>query len=99
MFGQTRAYLVLMSSHFSNPGSVSGLIVFDRALRFANTTIDAFVRVDDEHVLALVVEAVDRTCARSTASGKGVRRVTRVAASVQPAHIHDRGLGPLGFDA
>src|SRR5680860_663498 len=26
MFGQTRAYLVLMSSHFSRPGSVSGLI-------------------------------------------------------------------------
>src|SRR5680860_511128 len=26
MFGQTRAYLVLMSSHFSSPGSVSGLI-------------------------------------------------------------------------
>ena len=32
----------------------------DGSLRFANTTIDAFVRVDDEHVLAFV-EAVDRT--------------------------------------
>ena len=31
----------------------------DRALRFADAAINAFVRVDDEHVLALV-EAVDR---------------------------------------
>ena len=29
----------------------------DRAFRFANATVDAFVRMDDEHVLALV-EAV-----------------------------------------
>jgi hypothetical protein len=32
----------------------------DRAFRLANTAIDAFIRVDDEHVLALV-EAVDGT--------------------------------------
>src|SRR6185437_11121242 len=32
----------------------------DRAFRLANTTIDAFVGVDDEHVLPLI-EAVDRT--------------------------------------
>jgi len=32
----------------------------DRAFRLANTTIDAFVRVDDEHVLTLI-EAVHRT--------------------------------------
>src|SRR6266481_1137638 len=32
----------------------------DGAFRLANTAIDAFVRVDDEHVLALV-EAVDGT--------------------------------------
>ena len=31
----------------------------DRALRFAHAAIDAFVRVDDEHILALI-EAVDR---------------------------------------
>ena len=36
------------------------LYCVDGALGFANTAIDAFVRVDDEHVLALV-EAVDRT--------------------------------------
>ena len=30
----------------------------DRAFRLANTTIDAFVWVDDEHILALV-EAID----------------------------------------
>jgi len=33
------------------------LIGVDRALRLAHPAIDAFVRVDDEHVLALV-EAV-----------------------------------------
>ena len=32
----------------------------NRALRLANTAIDAFVRVDDEHVLTLI-EAVHRT--------------------------------------
>ena len=32
----------------------------DRAFRLAHTTIDAFVGMDDEHVLAFV-EAVDRT--------------------------------------
>ena len=31
-------------------------------------------------------------------SSKDVRRVTRVAASVQPANIHDGGLWPLSFD-
>jgi hypothetical protein len=31
-------------------------------------------------------------------SGKGMRRVTCVAAPVQAAHIHDGGLGPLSFD-
>ena len=35
-----------------------GLDGFDRALRLAHAAIDAFVRVDDEHVLALV-EAID----------------------------------------
>jgi len=32
---------------------------FGRAFRFAHAAIDAFVRVDDEHIFALV-EAVDR---------------------------------------
>src|SRR5262249_58392837 len=32
----------------------------NRAFRLANTAIDAFIRVDDEHVLALI-ETVDRT--------------------------------------
>ena len=32
----------------------------DRAFRFANTAIDAFIRVNDEHVLTLI-KAVDRT--------------------------------------
>jgi hypothetical protein len=32
----------------------------NRALWLANTAIDAFIRVDDEHVLTLI-EAVDRT--------------------------------------
>ena len=39
---------------------MSGLIASTRAFRLANTAIDAFVRVDDEHVLAFI-EAVDRT--------------------------------------
>src|SRR5262249_54888301 len=110
----------------------------NRAFRLANTAIDAFIGVDDEHVLTLV-EAVHRTNldtvhvltfdtafiddvgqlsllpsssparrspsrnsrvhdSQATASGEGVRRVTGVAASVQPAHIHDVGLWPLGFD-
>ena len=105
----------------------------NRAFRLANTTIDAFVRVDDEHVLPLV-ETVHRThldtvhvlaanaapiddvgqlsllssemlrTARREAaeliagSGKRMRRVTCVAAPVQPAHIHDIGLRPLRFD-
>jgi hypothetical protein len=53
MFGQTRAYSALMPSHFSSP-------CVDRAFWLADTAIDAFIRVDDEHVLALI-EAVDGT--------------------------------------
>jgi hypothetical protein len=37
-----------------------GLDRLGGALRFANPAIDAFVRMNDEHVLALI-EAVDRT--------------------------------------
>ena len=57
IFGQTFAYSAFSDSHFSSPGSVSALIASDRAFRHADPAIDAFVRVDDEHVLALV-EAV-----------------------------------------
>jgi hypothetical protein len=38
------------------------------------------------------------TQSRSTTSSKDVRWVTRVAASVQPANIHDSGLRALSFD-
>ena len=51
---------MLISSHFSSSGLGIWLDCVDGALGFANTAIDAFVRVDDEHVLAFV-EAVDRT--------------------------------------
>jgi hypothetical protein len=46
-----------MSSHLSLGVRLDRV---DWALRLANTTIDAFVRVNHEHVLALI-EAVDRT--------------------------------------
>src|SRR5260370_14698041 len=42
---------------FLKPGFAISLDGIDAAFRFANATVDAFVRVDDEHVLALV-EAV-----------------------------------------
>ena len=60
MFGQTSEYLAWMSSHFSNPLLGVRLYGINRAFRLANSAIDAFVRVDDEHVLTLI-EAVDRT--------------------------------------
>ena len=49
-----------MSSHFSKSLLGVRLDGINRAFRLANTAIDAFVRVDDKHVLTLV-EAVDRT--------------------------------------
>src|SRR5262245_29527837 len=42
---------------FLKPGFAISLDGVDGAFRFANATVDAFVRMDDEHVLALV-EAV-----------------------------------------
>src|SRR5438128_3828763 len=42
---------------FLKPGFAISLDGIDGAFRFANATVDAFVRMDDEHVLALV-EAV-----------------------------------------
>jgi hypothetical protein len=46
MFGQMFAYSAFSDSHFSSPG----LDRVDRALRLAHPAINAFVRVDDEHV-------------------------------------------------
>ena len=57
IFGQIFAYSAFSDSHFSSPGSVSGLIASTGHSGHADPAIDAFVRVDDEHVLALV-EAV-----------------------------------------
>src|SRR5260370_29460913 len=42
---------------FLKPGFAISLDGIDGAFRFANATVDAFVRMDDEHILALV-EAV-----------------------------------------
>src|SRR5258707_15145244 len=42
---------------FLKPGFAISLDSINGALRFANATVDAFVRMDDEHILALV-EAV-----------------------------------------
>ena len=57
MFGQILAYSAFSKSHFSSPGSVSGLIASTGHSGFAHPQIDALIRVDDVHVLALV-EAV-----------------------------------------
>jgi hypothetical protein len=56
IFGQILAYSAFSESHFK-PGFAISLDGIDGAFRFANATVDAFVRMDDEHVLALV-EAV-----------------------------------------
>ena len=39
---------------FLKPGFAISLDSINGAFRFANTTVDAFIRMDDEHVLALV---------------------------------------------
>jgi hypothetical protein len=54
IFGQIFAYSAFSDSHFSSPGSVSGLIASTGHSGTQTPAIDAFVRVDDEHVLALV---------------------------------------------
>ena len=59
IFGQLLAYSVFTSSHFSRPGLGVGLDGVGGAFRLAHAAIDAFVRMDDQHVLALV-EAVYR---------------------------------------
>jgi hypothetical protein len=55
MFGQIFEYSAFSDSHFSSPGSVSGLIA--PTGHSAHPAIDAFIGVDHKHILALV-EAV-----------------------------------------
>jgi hypothetical protein len=59
MFGQTWAYSALSASHFFEPRLDVGKDRFRGAFRLADTAVDAFVRVDYQHVVAFV-EAVDR---------------------------------------
>ena len=49
---------MLISSHLSKPALGIGLDRFGRAFGLAHAAVDTFVRMDDEHVLALI-EAVD----------------------------------------
>jgi hypothetical protein len=57
MFGQIFAYSAFSNSHFSSPGSSSGLIASTGHSGTQTPQSMAFGGVDDEHVLALV-EAV-----------------------------------------
>jgi len=62
-YGDVRPDLSILSIDLEplfEPGLRVWFDCVNRAFRFANTAIDAFVRVDDEHVLTLI-EAVDRT--------------------------------------
>jgi hypothetical protein len=53
IFGQILAYSAFSDSHFSSPGSLSALMA-STGHSGSHTPVDAFVRMDDEHVLALV---------------------------------------------
>ena len=53
IFGQIFAYFAFSDNHSSSPGSVSGFMA-STGHSHANTAVNAFVRVDHEHVLALV---------------------------------------------
>ena len=53
IFGQI-AYSAFSDNHFSSPGSVAGLIASTGHSDLTDPAIDAFVRVNDEHVLAFV---------------------------------------------
>src|SRR5262249_29689046 len=59
IFGQILAYSAFSDSHFSSPGSLSALMASTGHSGSQNATVDAFVGMDDEHILALV-EAVHR---------------------------------------
>src|SRR5262249_58124607 len=50
---------------FLKPGFAISLDGIDGAFRFAYATVDAFVRMDDEHVLALVEAATGHTSTQS----------------------------------
>jgi hypothetical protein len=58
IFGQTFAYSAFSNSHFSSPGSVSGLIASTGHSGSQTPPVDTFVGMDHEHVLALI-EAID----------------------------------------
>ena len=65
IFGQILAYSAFSDSHFSSPGFAISLYGIDGAFRFANATVDAFVRMNDEHVLALVEAVQGHTSTQS----------------------------------
>jgi hypothetical protein len=76
----------------------------NRAFRFANTAIDAFVRVNDEHVLTLI-EAINRTDLHTihvlTFDAAFVDNVgqTSLLTAGRPAKGYlGRGLPALGYD-
>ena len=54
MFGQIFELFRIERQPFLKPRFSVGLNRVDRAFRFTHPAIDAFIRVDDEHVLALV---------------------------------------------
>jgi len=58
-FGQLLAYSVFTSSHFFQPGLGVGLDRIGWTFGFAHAAVDALVRMDHQHVVALV-EAVHR---------------------------------------
>ena len=57
IFGQIFAYSAFSKQPFLKPWLGISLDGIDGTFRFANATVDAFVRMDNEHILALV-EAV-----------------------------------------
>ena len=84
---------------FLKPRLGVGLDRVDRALRLAHPAIDAFVRVDDEHVLALVeavhgahFDAVHGFAANATlVDDVGQLTVLSTGCSGEPVELH-RGL-------
>ena len=54
IFGQIFAYLAFSEPFLKLPWVRIGFYGVHRAFRHANTAVNAFVRVDHEHVLALV---------------------------------------------
>jgi hypothetical protein len=56
ILGQIFAYSAFSDSHYFKFRLGVGLDRVDRAFRLADPAIDAFVRVDDEHVLVLYMD-------------------------------------------